>query len=221
MPSDTHHVSSEGGRPLCPDAIGAARWLMSASTGAMFPPSCRRWACEVCGPRRLRRYARAIDSGGYQFWTTLTRAPSDARQGVARVRHLLAQRAPIEWAWTLEAGKKTGMIHAHLCVRAASLDYKEVSRCARRAGWGRVAWSRRVLVSASAATYAAKAAYASKAAFRPEAWEEHVALNGGRGWHFSRQFTKPYSVREYVAKHAGPTDAGPWIWVAPPSPATV
>lgn len=216
MPSDMHPVSSEGLQRHCPVALEARKWLFSQSTGVTFPPTCRRWSCGVCGPRRLRKYGRAIDRAGYQFWTTLTRAPSDARQGVARVRYLLAQTAPIEWAWTLERGGKTGMIHAHLCVRASQLDYKEVSRAARRAGWGRVAWSRRVLDATHAGQYASKAAYASKASLRPEAWEEHLALNGGRGWHFSRGYPKPYTVREYIARHTRPGDPGPFVWVDPP-----
>lgn len=216
MPSDMHPVSSEGVPNLCPVSRDARQWLMSQATGVVFPPSCRRWLCDVCGPRRLRKYARAIDSDGYDFFTTLTRAPSDARQGVARVRHLLAQSSPIEWAWTLERGGKTGMIHAHLLVRATQLAYAEVSRSARRAGWGRVAWTRRVFRATGVASYASKAAYASKASLRPEAWQEHIALNGGRGWHFSRGFTKPLTVREYVAKHARPGDPGPFVWVQPP-----
>lgn len=211
-----HPVSSEGLQTECPVSAAATRWLMSQSTGAVFPPSCRRWGCDVCGPRRLRRYGRSIDRGGYQFWVTLTRAPSDARQGVARVRYRLAQSAAIEWAWTLERGGKTGMIHAHLCVRAVSLDYGQVSREARRAGWGRVAWCRRVLVPTHAGEYASKAAYASKASRLEGQWQAHISLNDGRGWHFSRGFTKPWTVREFVAKHSLSRDVGPFVWVDRP-----
>lgn len=216
MPSDMHQVSSEGEPTYCPRGVGAARWLRSVETGATFPPSCRTWTCVVCGPRRLRRTARAIDTAGYQFWVTLTRAPSDARQGVARVRYLLAKSAPLEWIWTLERGRKTGMIHAHLCLRATSLDYAHVSHCARRAGWGRVAWCRRVLVSAHAGQYAAKAAYAAKGALRPDAWAEHIALNEGRGWHVSRGYTDGMPLRDWVAWYARASDPGPWIWVPNP-----
>jgi hypothetical protein len=181
-----------------------------------MPPSCRAWRCRVCGPQRLRRCARAIDNAGYERFVTLTRAPKDARQGIARVRYLLARDRAFEWVWGLERGERTGMIHAHLCVRSGYVAQSEISLAARRAGWGRVAHVQRVLPATHAASYAAKAAYTAKASLRPEAWEDHISLNGNRGFHWSRGYTNGMGARAFVAYYAPPHDPGPWVWVARP-----
>lgn len=183
-------------------------WLRSLSTGLWVPPSCRAWACESCGPRRARRLARALDRGGYYSTVELTNAPSDARQGAARAAYLCRQATDAwEWAWTLERGKKTGMVHLHAVVRGSGIDQADLCAIARAAGWGVVTWIKKAETAGKAA-YASKASYASKAEAGYPAW---LALNGSRPWHWSRGYTGGVPMRDWVRTHAPSSDPGPWV----------
>lgn len=188
---------------MAPDAP----WLLSVSSGAILPPSCRAWLCGHCGPRKAVRLGRALDHAGYDFAFTATRAPADLRQGVARMRHRIAKHGPWEWCWSAERGPKTGMIHVHACVRGSRRSHRvELSPAARRAGFGFV-W-----VTASDGhrfgDYAAKMGrYSAKQLVDYASWRE---LNGSRPWHWSRGYTGGVPMREWVPQHAPARDPGPW-----------
>lgn len=186
----------------------------------MVQPSCRAWVCVVCGPRRARRLARAVDNDGYEYFVTLTRAPRDLLQGVRRAGHLLRAEGGWEWVWTAEAGSDTGMVHIHALVRGERLSQRFISGVAARSGFGRVSWVERA-GAMRAGAYAAKAArYASKESARYLAWRD---LNGGkRPWHWSRLYTRGEPMREFIARASPSQDPGPWQRVPPPGsgPAT-
>lgn len=188
-------------------------WLRSQSSGVWVPPSCRAWACEVCGPRRDRRLARALDRAGYYSTVELTDAPSDARQGAARAAYLIRRATDHwEWAWTLEAGKKTGMVHMHAVVRGSGIDQSDLCHIARAAGWGYVTWIRKA-EAAGKARYATKASYAAKA---DAGYPARLALNGTRPWHWSRGYTAGVPMRDWVREHAPSSDPGPWVVIPAP-----
>lgn len=208
-------MGSSEERQECPRAATAGwPWLVSMSTGQVVAPACRTWRCGVCGPRVASRMARAIDAAGVDRWVTVTRAPSDLRQGVARLRYRLSRSRRWEWAWVAERSPQ-GMIHVHACVRGDYCPQTEVSRAARHAGFGRVADIR--VASTAVAGYASKVAwYASKARLTG-GWDEAIELNGGRLWHWSRGYTGGVPVRRWVRHWAPTDDRGPWVPTSAPA----
>lgn len=198
-------VSSEEGR--CLRVEPETPWLMSVSSGVVVPPSCRAWLCPVCGPRKAIRLGRALDSAGYDWCFTATRAPRDLRQGVARLAYLVRKHGPWEWCWSAERGPKTGMIHVHACVRGARRSQRtELSPAARRAGFGFVWVTTRG--GRGFGDYARKmGTYSVKQLADYPAWRN---LNGSRPWHWSRGYTGGVAMRDWVPKHAPARDPGPW-----------
>lgn len=193
-------------------------WLLSCSTGALLAPACRAWFCEYCGPIRARRYAAAIDGCGYHRFLTFTRPPKDLRQSVSRLVYNMRRRDPVELAWTVERGSKTGMVHIHACARAEYIDYAHMRKAARRAGWGRV--SHASAGTGQAAAYAAKAASYSAKASRSN-YTDWLSWSGGRPWRFTSGYTGGQPVRDWVPKHAPAADIGPWrSLILPPTVAT-
>lgn len=188
-------------------------WWLSESTGELVPPACRAWVCPFCGPRKARRYASAIDRDGYERWVTLTRAPRDLRQAVARVAYGVRKVAPWQWAWSAEAGPDTGMVHVHAVVRSGYVHHTDLRAAARHAGFGPVLWIAQA--QGGAARYSAKAAQYSAKESRG-GYGEWLALNGGRAWHFSRGYTKGEPVREWVRRLTPAKDPGPWVRVPRP-----
>lgn len=149
-----------------------------------------------------------MDAAGYDRFVTVTNAPQDLLQGVARLRHRLAVVGRLEWVWSAEAGTETGMVHVHALVRSPYLPQAFLSRQARAAGFGAVADVR--AGGENAGGYASKAAsYAAKELSRYQPW---VALNGGRRpWHWSRLYTAGVPMRDWVRLHAPTRDPGPFI----------
>ena len=80
----------------CPSARG----YLVAPDGDVIPASCNTYRCDVCGPRKARRLARAIDqwirsecAGGARFWTfTMTNRasanPAEHRKQLQRAWHV-------------------------------------------------------------------------------------------------------------------------------------
>lgn len=198
-------VSSEEGR--CDRIPPDTPWFMSVSSGAIVPPSCRAWLCPACGPRKAIRLGRALDNAGYDFCFTATRAPTDLRQGVARLRHRISRHGPWEWCWSAERGPKTGMVHVHACVRGTRRSHRtELSPAARRAGWGFVWVTTRG--ERGFGDYARKmGTYSVKQLADYPAWR---TLNGSRPWHWSRGYTHGVPMRDWTRKHAPARDPGPW-----------
>lgn len=184
------------------------------STGQLVESACRTWHCPDCGPRRARRWGRALDVYGYERWLTLTRPPSDLRQGMARLRHCLAATSPVEWCWSAERSEG-GHEHVHAVVRGW-IDHRRdggrsvLDRACAAAGWGTVSWLERTPDNGSCGAYAAKCAgYAAKGS-RGQ-YGEWLALNGGkRPWHWSRRYLGA-PARAWLATVLPSTDPGPWV----------
>src|ERR1051326_275421 len=116
-----------------------APWMVSASTGLVVPPACRTWLCDACGPARAKRTARALDAYGFGRGGTITPPSRDARQGLARLAYLIRKDAgSMEWAWTIEHGPRTGMVHAHALIRGPWIENRknQLTKLSRRAGHG-------------------------------------------------------------------------------------
>lgn len=117
----------------------------------------------------------------------------------------------VEWAWTVERGDNTGMIHVHALQHGEFIPQAEL-----QAMWGAIVDIRRVRGRVGAANYAMKeaamvAGYAMKNGVA--ALDEHLDLNGGRGMHMSRGYLRGLRTRE-VEKLLWPTDpALDWILV--------
>lgn len=185
-----------------------------------FPAGCRTWACEVCGPRKAREKAEIIAWAEPQRFVTLTQAPADwqaVRMKVRRLRHRVATDGySTEWAWTVEKGSKTGMVHVHALQHG---DFLPQSYLQDR--WGRIVHVRKVDGHQAAAGYAMKealtvAGYVLKEA-RGAQLRSHLDLNGGRGCHLSRRYLHGKRSDE-VWRILHPPDEHDWVLVPMGSP---
>src|SRR5688572_21434110 len=163
-----------------------------------FPAGCDTWACAWCGPRLAARRAPVLAWAGPERLVTLTQAPTDWQRLRQRVRRLCMNLRRdgyrVEWAWTVERGSKTGMIHVHALQHGVYIPQKVL-----QAAWGPRVDIRRINGASAVAGYALKeakrvAGYATKGARSNLA--EHLALNGGRGYHMSRGYLRGKSTRE-------------------------
>lgn len=180
-----------------------------------FPASCDAWRCEWCGPRNATKRAAVIAWAKPTRFATFTNAPTEWQPLRQKVRRLTmnVRRAGyrVEWAWTVERGDNTGMIHVHALQHGEFIPQAEL-----QAMWGAIVDIRRVRGRVGAANYAMKeaamvAGYAMKNGVA--ALDEHLDLNGGRGMHMSRGYLRGLRTRE-VEKLLWPTDpALDWILV--------
>jgi hypothetical protein len=180
-----------------------------------FPAGCSTWRCVWCGPQKGRRKAEIVAWAQPERFLTLTQAPPDWQACRQKVRKLAlrlreAGRA-VEWAWTVEKGKQTGMIHVHLLQHGDYLPQREL-----QAMWGRRVDVRRISDVDGAARYTTKhaarrlASYTMKGATAQLA--EHLDLNGGRGVHLSRGYLRGYRSDE-VWRLLHPASALDWLQV--------
>lgn len=162
-----------------------------------------------------RRRARVLAWANPTRFATLTQAPLDWQACRQKVRKLaLALRDDgyrVEWAWTVEAGSKTGMRHVHALQHG---DFIPQAHLQER--WGRIVHIERIRGASGAATYALKEAsrvahYATKNARDDMA--EHLALNGGRAYHLSRRYLRGLRTREVEAIVDGVDKRLTWIVV--------
>lgn len=201
---------------LCPRR---PMWLVSQSTGAMVPASCKTYSCAVCGPRKARRIGMAMTwatgAVARSRFVTLTLFPEDwqkGRQKVRDLRRLLARRGlRWEFAWACERGSATGMLHAHGIQHG---DY--VPQAVLQDVWGARVDIRAVRKGKGASVYMLKDAasvtgYALKGAGD---LADHLALNGGRAAHWSRGFFHGMTLDEaFAVQSTGARDNGPWVLV--------
>lgn len=152
---------------------------------------------------------------------TLTQAPDEwqaLRQKVRKLCLRVRERGyAVEWAWTVERGSRTGMIHVHALQHGDFIPQRELASM----------WNRRVDIRAiksahGAALYSLKeanrvAGYATKGA--RSNLDQHLALNGGRGYHMSRSYLRGLSTRE-VERIVRPVD--PTLdWMVIPSTTSI
>lgn len=131
-------------------------------------------------------------------FVTLTQAP-DSWQAVRQRMRTLTMRVRragyrCEWAWTVEKGAKTGMVHIHALQHGSY-----VPQAALQDLWGRIVHVRAIRGARSAAGYAMKeagrvAGYAMKGTHAQLL--DHLDLNGGRGCHLSRGYLRGKRTRE-------------------------
>lgn len=180
-----------------------------------FPASCDTWACEWCGPRIAARRTAVLAWAQPERFVTLTLAPTEWQPLRQKVRRtcLAVRKAGyrVEWAWTVERGSKTGMVHVHALQHGQFIPQLELQKL-----WGAIVDIRRVRAPKGAALYTMKeaqrvAGYATKGA-RSDL-PDHLALNGGRGYHMSRRYLRGKSTREVERILSPVDDSLHWITV--------
>ena len=180
-----------------------------------FPAGCSTWRCEWCGPQKARRKAEIVAWAQPTRFLTLTQAPADwqrLRQKVRKLRMRLAADGHVsEWAWTVERGKRTGMVHLH-CLQHG--DYLPQRYLQDR--WGAIVHLRRIDDADAAARYTTKHAARRVVSYtlKGTATElhDHLDLNGGRGIHLSRGYLRGRTSRE-VWSLLHPPGALTWVQV--------
>lgn len=191
-------------------------WLVSESTGAMVPASCRTYSCPVCGPRKARRIAQAATWAAGQAdrarFVTLTLFPDDwqkGRQKIRDLRRMLARRG-LAWDlfWAVERGSQTGMRHAHGIQHG---DY--IPQALLQDVWG-------ARVDIRAVARGSVSGYVLKDAARVSGYSvkgsadmgEHLLLNGNRVAHWSRGFFHGRTLDQaFAVACSGGKDDGPWV----------
>lgn len=180
-----------------------------------FPAGCDTWRCEWCGPRLARRRTGVLTWAEPERFVTLTQAPDEWQPLRQKVRKLaLALRSAgyrVEWAWTVERGSKTGMIHVHALQHGDFVPQRELAKL-----WGRRVDVRRIGRPDGASLYSLKearrvAGYTTKGTAASLA--EHLALNGGRAYHLSRRYLRGLRTRDVEAIMDGVDKRLTWIVV--------
>lgn len=174
-----------------------------------FPAGCSTWRCPWCGPQKGRRKAEIVAWAEPARFITLTQAPSSWQPLRQKMRKLtLKLRSAgrtVEWAWTVERGSKTGMIHVHALQHGDYLPQRELQQL-----WGRRVDIRRISDVDGAARYTTKHAARRVVGYTMKGvgaeLEAHLDLNGGRGVHLSRGYLH------------GLRSAEVWALLHPPSP---
>jgi hypothetical protein len=178
-----------------------------------FPSSCDTWSCTWCGPRIASRRAGVLAWAEPARFVTLTQAPDEWQRLRAKVRKLsLKVRSEgyrTEWAWTVERGSQTGMIHVHALQHGDFIPQR-----ALQSMWGKRVDIRAIRSATGAAKYSMKearrvAGYAVKNSHADLLG--HLALNGGRGYHMSRKYLRGKTTREVEAIVRPPDPNRTWI----------
>lgn len=180
-----------------------------------FPAGCSTWRCSWCGPQKARRKAEIIGWAEPTRFVTLTQAPADwqrVRQKVRKLRMRLdADGLQTQWAWVVERGKRTGMIHVHALQHGHFIPQRQLQD-----RWGSIVHVRRISDTDAAARYTVKHAarrvssYTLKGAADDLA--EHLDLNGGRGIHLSRGYLHGHRSAD-VWRLLHPPSALKWVQV--------
>lgn len=147
---------------------------------------------------------------------TLTQAPEDWQALRLKLRKLTQKVRQegyrTDWAWTVEKGSQTGMIHIHALQHG---DY--IPQRTLQAWWGRRVDIRAIRQPRGATQYALKeanrvAGYSLKNTH--QALLTHLDLNGGRACHYSRGYLHGQRLRE-VEKKLWPSQPDlTWLVVA-------
>jgi len=163
----------------------------------------------VEAPSRARFFTLTLAD---QSWPLLRQKVRDAR------RILTREGYDWETAWAREAGKQTGMLHIHGVQHGrhkvpqarlqelwgARVDIREVKNLRDKTG----AATYTVKEALTVAGYTVKGASASA-----EGLAEHLALNGGRPAHWSRNFLHGLTKREALSElRAELSDGVPLTW---------
>lgn len=182
-----------------------------------FPAGCEAWSCSFCGPAKARRRVKVLEWARPERFITLTQAPAEWHSLRAKVRKLswrLRQDGyGVEWAWCVERGGNTGMIHVHALQHGNYIPQRILQD-----RWGSIVHVSAVRSGSAPAKYALKGAasrYALKGASSAGQLDEHLELNGGRGVHLSRRYLHGKTTAEVEAL-LNPTDPD-LDWIAVPA----
>lgn len=166
---------------------------MAAWDGRLLrvPAGCSTWRCDWCGPQKGRRKAEIVAWAEPTRFVTLTQAPDDWQRLRQKVRKLtLTLRSAghdLEWAWTVERGSRTGMIHVHALQHGSYIPQRELQD-----RWGHRVDIRRISDVDGAARYTTKHASRRVVGYTMkhtgDDLQRHLDLNGGRGVHLSRGY---------------------------------
>lgn len=172
-----------------------------------FPAGCSTWACAWCGPLKARRKAELMAWAKPERFVTLTQAPGEWQACRAKVRKLALKLRTdgysVEWAWVVERGSKTGMVHVHALQHGDFIPQRRL-----QAAWGSIVHLERVHDVDGAVRYTTKHAARRVASYTMKGTASelsaHLALNGGRGVHMSRRYLR------------GETSRSAWALLHPP-----
>lgn len=132
QPLDFHAVDT--GRQICPYAPTVLAWSEATQEIRMFTHGCRKWHCEICGPRRKASLVRKIVAAAPNRMLTLTSLHEgdrvDRHQRMARALPRLATTlrstfGPLEYIRMTEACAD-GYPHFHLLARSAFLPQQRI-----------------------------------------------------------------------------------------------
>jgi hypothetical protein len=148
---------------------------------------CRRLRCAPCLRRASWRRSLAIRHARPERALTLTLAGNDwqtVRGRVKRLHHDLEdQVGAVEWVWNVERNPRGTGHHVQAWQRGDFIPQAQLSRMARRRGFGARCWIQRW--ESGGEGYALKEAYAVKDA---KGAGYFLGMNGGRLTHQSRGF---------------------------------
>lgn len=181
-----------------------------------FPAGCDTWRCPWCGPQLGRHKAEIVAWAQPERFLTLTQAPTNwqaCRQRMRKVAlNLRTAGYSVEWAWTVERGRQTGMIHVHALQHGDYIPQRTLAKV-----WGRRVDIRRISDVDGAARYTTKHAGRRLASYTMKGTAdqlgEHLDLNGGRGVHLSRRYLRGLTSRE-VWQRLHPPGTLKWVQVS-------
>lgn len=209
----------------CPAKVGF--FMMSQSTGAMFPARCGRLACTYCLRRNASRRARAISYAAPEREITFTQVGDDwptFRDRMNRVAYGIRKEVGrSEWVWHVEQNPKGTGHHIHAWQKGSYVPQRLLSSLAVTEGMGRITHVSKLRHVGKAAGYGLKGlSYGMKGLEADEQGALYLGLNGRRLTHQSRGFfTSPDGEKLGVRgaeKAAAATDelgkdVGPWVLI--------
>lgn len=115
-------------REKCPNPVGYFTIQGDYGKTVKHPAACKRWDCEVCGPRKLRRFlyclnhaAKTIMGDGHRFrGLTLTLGPNAKNEDLGRYWHRFRMSLKkagynFQYIWVKEF-QKNGKLHLHALI---------------------------------------------------------------------------------------------------------
>jgi hypothetical protein len=164
---------------------------------------------------KAKRKAEIVAWAQPTRFLTLTQAPGEWQRLRQKVRKLRMKMAAdgyrAEWAWVVERGSRTGMIHVHALQHGSFIPQRYLQD-----RWGSIVHISRISDVDSAVKYTTKHAanrvvrYTLKQAAAE--LDAHLDLNGGRGIHLSRRYLHGRRSDE-VWRLLHPPSALQWVQV--------
>lgn len=160
----------------------------------MIPTRCRTYACEVCGPARMREWPWLLAWARPERFLTLTKAPEDRERRRGQVRdyvYRLRQRGyRVQIAWSTEPNPAGTGLHIHALQHGEYIP----QRVLQSAWGGRIAHISAVQDVRSAGLYVVKRELAAAG----YTMKESLTLDR-RPVHYSRGYMRGHRLREVQA----------------------